>query len=34
MSGMTDYNLKDNVLNAARRGNVITTAPYSAGVKK
>jgi hypothetical protein len=34
MSGMTDYNLKDNVLNAARKGNVNTTAPYSAGVKK
>ena len=34
LGGVTDYNLKDNVLNAARKGNVNNTAPYTAGVIK
>jgi hypothetical protein len=33
LGGVTDYNLKDNVLNAARKGNV-NNSPYSAGVTK
>jgi hypothetical protein len=34
LAGVTDYNLKDNVLNAARKGNVNTTSPYSANTTK
>jgi hypothetical protein len=34
LGGITDYNLKDTVLNAARKGNVNNSSPYSAGVTK
>jgi hypothetical protein len=34
LAGITDYNLKDKVLDAARKGTVDTKSPYSAGVKK
>lgn len=34
LAGVSDYNLKDKVLDAARKGVVDTKSPYSAGVKK
>jgi hypothetical protein len=34
LPGITDYNLKDKVLDAARKGTVDTKSPYSAGIRK